>query len=88
MSEVQDVRRYRGTGAMIHGARPARIGRAGRSSPRRSPVSESGADVGGGVQAVVSSPQQREALHSLAAAYKALLQETHPDYDWVVEIQE
>jgi hypothetical protein len=34
------------------------------------------------------SPQQRAALENLAYTYKALLQEAHPEYDWVVEVLE
>ncbi len=43
---------------------------------------------GGRGDEVVSSPQERAALYSLAYAYGALLRETNPEYDWVVEVLE
>lgn len=87
MSGMQVVRRSRVERlASTHRTRPA--AGSGRSSPRSSRVSESGAgvDAGRGDGAVISSPQQRAALDSLAYAYGALLQARHPEYDWVVEV--
>jgi hypothetical protein len=90
MSGMQDVRGYRaGQRVRIDCSRPARIGCGGRASVRWSSDLELGTGGGGGdcvAPAVVSSPQQRAALYSLASAYGALLRAQHPEYDWVVEI--
>lgn len=91
MGEMQGVRRSRARRlARSQRARSARVGRAERS-PRRPSSSESRPVAGGsgsGDEPDVLSPQQRVALENLAYTYKALLQEAHPEYDWVVEILE
>jgi hypothetical protein len=89
MSGMQVVRRSRAE-RLVSAHRTRLATGSGGSSPRRSRVSDSGAgvDAGRGEGAVVSSPQQRAALQSLAYAYGALLRAAHPEYDWVVEVLE
>lgn len=90
MGRMEEARRSRAKPpARSRCTRSGRVGRAERSLPQRPLASESktNAEGGGrGEQAVASSPQQRAALHSLAYAYRALLQKAHPEYDWTVEV--
>jgi hypothetical protein len=91
MNAIQDVRRYRaGRRVRLNCTRPVLIDGGGLVLVRRSSA-ESGTGAGGEDRAAppaVSSPQQRAALYGLAYAYGALLRAQHPEYDWVIEVQE